>query len=447
MLRKVALPLFCSTLLIILTLFVLQRPAAATSETISTVINVNTFVDVLNNDGFCSLREAVIAANTNTASGATAGECPAGSGNDTINLSNGTYQLTIDIVGTDTPVTGDLDIDSELSIQGSTAGNTIVDSNVYDRIIEITSSGKATISNLWIQGGQENGYSGGGIMNSGQLTLTKSLFIANLSSSSGGGLFNSIGATALLKNVSFGNNISSNGAGIQNSGTILLDHVSLDFGTASGIGGGIANQGYATLQDVNVSFNTAEVNGGGISNSGIITLTRVTSNDNTVTNGNGGGFWNNSLFSLVNVTLSGNQANNGLGGGYFQSSAGGSFTNVTIANNTAGLGGGLYAVVTGLSMRNTLVVDNPLGGNCRVDTGTVTSLGNNLSSDNTCNLAFNQASDQNNITNPKVGPLANHGGATETHALLTGSLAIDHGSNTGCPEFDQRGFQTPGGWR
>jgi CSLREA domain-containing protein len=39
-------------------------------------ISVNTTNDTIADDGFCSLREAVIAANTNTTSGVTAGECP-----------------------------------------------------------------------------------------------------------------------------------------------------------------------------------------------------------------------------------------------------------------------------------------------------------------------------------------------------------------------------------
>jgi hypothetical protein len=39
---------------------------------------------------------------------------------------------------------------------------------------------------------------------------------------------------------------------------------------------------------------------------------------------------------------------------------------------------------------------------------------------------------------PKLGPLEDNGGATLTHALLTGSPAIDAGGPTGEP-FDQRG--------
>jgi hypothetical protein len=46
---------------------------------------------------------------------------------------------------------------------------------------------------------------------------------------------------------------------------------------------------------------------------------------------------------------------------------------------------------------------------------------------------------------PNLGPLANNGGFTQTHALLAGSPAIDTGTNTGCPATDQRGVTRPQG--
>ena len=56
-------------------------PAAARAATIT----VNSTADTAANDGVCTLREAITAANTNTASGAAAGECAAGAaGLDTI---------------------------------------------------------------------------------------------------------------------------------------------------------------------------------------------------------------------------------------------------------------------------------------------------------------------------------------------------------------------------
>jgi len=54
------------------------------------------------------------------------------------------------------------------------------------------------------------------------------------------------------------------------------------------------------------------------------------------------------------------------------------------------------------------------------------------------------------VTDPLLGPLANNGGSTQTHALLTGSPAIDAGNAGGCTDnlgvvlkTDQRGFHRP----
>jgi len=50
----------------------------------SATIIVNSASDVIGDDGACTLREAIVTANTDTASGGAAGECAAGSGADTI---------------------------------------------------------------------------------------------------------------------------------------------------------------------------------------------------------------------------------------------------------------------------------------------------------------------------------------------------------------------------
>jgi hypothetical protein len=47
------------------------------------------------------------------------------------------------------------------------------------------------------------------------------------------------------------------------------------------------------------------------------------------------------------------------------------------------------------------------------------------------------------MTIPMLGPLANNGGPTWTHALLPGSPAIDAGSGVHCQAFDQRGYDRP----
>lgn len=61
--------------------FWLGLPAYASST-----ITVNSTADTTIDDGVCTFREAIIASNTDTASGASPGECIAGNGNDTINF-------------------------------------------------------------------------------------------------------------------------------------------------------------------------------------------------------------------------------------------------------------------------------------------------------------------------------------------------------------------------
>jgi hypothetical protein len=86
------------------------------------------------------------------------------------------------------------------------------------------------------------------------------------------------------------------------------------------------------------------------------------------------------------------------------------------------------------------VADNPTGGDC---SDTFTSLGYNLDSDGTC--ALGAVGDISSGT-ANLGPLANNGGPTLTHALLIGSNAID-AVLAGCPPpaTDQRGAGRPYG--
>ena len=46
---------------------------------------------------------------------------------------------------------------------------------------------------------------------------------------------------------------------------------------------------------------------------------------------------------------------------------------------------------------------------------------------------------------PKLGPLANNGGMTKTHALLKHSPAINAGDDSIAPPTDQRGVKRPQG--
>lgn len=419
-----------------------------------TTLTVSSTADIRANDGKCTLREAIIAANTDSSSGAAAGECPAGSGADTIIIPAGTYTLTLLGALEDLAAAGDLDIRQDVTIQGAgtacasppNPACTIINANSIDRVFDITTTVLASLSKMQIQGGTDFGWGGAGINNNGILSMTQVLIIANNASALGGGLYNTAGARAQLDSVSFGNNQAGHGAAIYNAGGLTLTRVALTFDTASFSGGGLENYGDAFLADVNFSYETAGSNGGGIYNGGNLTLTRTTLNRNQATTGKGGGIYNGHEAWITNTTVSTNTASSAQGGGIYSLSYYDSWLlNATLYENGASSGGNFYRDTTGgknglLSLKNTLVANSTSGGNCAG--GAITSLGYNLDSANTC--VFSATGDLT-TTAPLLGPLANNGGKTWTHALLAGSPAINRiplGAN-GCGTTlttDQRGY-------
>src|SRR5574341_22687 len=120
--RPLFLILFVLLFLCLVGVLVGAAPARA-----STTITVSTTSDELNDDGQCSLREAIRAANLDMASGTTPGECPAGSGTDTIIVPSGIYTLTIAGTNEDAALTGDLDITNTVTIGGTSADSTLID--------------------------------------------------------------------------------------------------------------------------------------------------------------------------------------------------------------------------------------------------------------------------------------------------------------------------------
>jgi predicted outer membrane repeat protein len=167
----------------------------------------------------------------------------------------------------------------------------------------------------------------------------------------------------------------------------------------------------------------------------------TTISGNNATDEVGGGIENESDLVLVNVTLSGNSAP-AVGGGLFNDfEASAELTNVTITDNSAEeAGGGIYSAGLG-GVVNTIIAGNDLD-NCAfdVEAGAFDSLGHNLDDDGSC--PFSADGDQPD-TDPMLGPLADNGGPTQTHALLAGSQAIDTADDTACPDADQRGVTRP----
>jgi len=93
-----------------------------------------------------------------------------------------------------------------------------------------------------------------------------------------------------------------------------------------------------------------------------------------------------------------------------------------------------------------VIIANSSGGDCFNDTSGAlhANSSHNLIEDSSNACGLTDGVNDNIIgVDPKLAPLADNGGATETHALLADSPAIDQGDNAACPATDQRGMTRP----
>ena len=248
-------------------------PGAASAATIT----VTTTQDTLANDGQCSLREALSAAATDTASGPAAGECAAGSGPDTIVLGPNRYAISRPGID-DTNQAGDLDVvGGTVTIAGAGPATTI-DGGGIDRAIDVLLGGNLTLQNLTITGGK-------------------------------------VATSANGFNAGPGGNGGAGGPGGDSKGGA---------GVAGGGGGGVRSAGTLTLNGVTVTGNRAGDGGTG----GTGAIAGAGGNGGAGQNGGNGG-----------ESDGGNGGDGGSGGGVLN--AGGTATIIasTFTNNVAGNGG------------------------------------------------------------------------------------------------------------
>ena len=228
-----------------------------------------------------------------------------------------------------------------------------------------------------------------------------------------------------------------------NNGSLTLENMTIKGGKAH-IGGGILNNGNATLiiNNCTISGNEATWIGGGVAsyNAGDILLTNSTVTDNIGDKGGGVG-GSGANVTLINSTISANKGNSG-GALYVGYLAYFTIKHSTITKNEALTNDGPSAIATDdyyVYIHNSIVASNVGGvGNCDPnDKDYIYLYGNNWFDDTTCTGSANSG-------NLNLDPnLKDNGGPTKTHALLSGSDAIDAASDCFGVTTDQRGVSRP----
>lgn len=270
------------------------------------------------------------------------------------------------------------------------------------------------------------------------------------------------GTTAAVKGLTLANGYGWDLAGgVLNNGSLTLDHVTVKdnvMATSAGEfwkgGGGIYNGDGARLNliDSTVSGNQAGWSGGGIYAFFNTTTTIIRSTiSNNVSSDVGGGIRSLGNMNITNSTVSSNTATGWHGGAIFHTDGDMNISSSTIANNIApdwassAIFLGEYGtVVPTLTLTNTIITGNQWyaceqfasGGTVRLISG-----GHNVVQD----ASYNPTSSDLIVSNALIGPLADNGGPTLTHALLSGSPAVDAADDQSCPATDQRGVARPQG--
>ncbi len=353
-------------------------------------------------------------------------------------------------------------IDRDLTIVGvGTAAKLSGDGRV--RVVRVRAGAIVTLAGLIISDGAAR--HGGGILNAGTLTLVHVKVRNNRAGPDD--------PCGLRPDPTCGYRRGSRnvGGGIVNTGT--LDMVaSRVWGNRAANGGGIANDGTMTVTRSTIARNVAaqwgESWGGGIINAGTLTIRRSTIAKNAVVSGEGyaggGGIVNGGRLIVTESTISHNRVrgqNGGTGGGIangFEYGCCGAGEVLLAASTVTGNEtGGIYACLDceegspdTMTLRSSIVAGN--GRDC---VGTFASAGHNLigMSGRSCE-GFRHGVEHDRVgsaadpISPRLGPLADNGGSTLTHALRPGSPAIDHAGPGPCDtRYDQRGARRPQGVR
>ncbi|XSG77644.1 choice-of-anchor Q domain-containing protein [Herpetosiphon llansteffanensis] len=428
-------------------------------QAVHTTITVNTLVDdVTANNGTCSLREAIQAANTNLAVDA----CPAGSASDTIQLAAGSY--TLSLTGAESPQTGDLDLNGIIQITGVTSATSIIDANDIDRALEIT-GGNVSLRNLQVRNGFHTGpanefdtYGHGILHQAGSLIIDSSMVTTNgyitnstgvATSFFGGGIASLTGYLTITNSLVENNYVSAESMGNSGiGGGLYIDASTVQISNSSfrqssaGTGAAIYNDaGQLTIVNSTIGrhFNNGEFSGSIATDTG-----QTLVNDTQFVNNQPRAMW----LSSGSATVTGSIFNQNGGNGLFYCSKGGaisssgrlSVSNSRFIDNWANEGGAI-GVITG----TTTIDHSEFSGNdargfmagremCLGDGGTINTGQHGQVLLDSSTLAYNHADGFAagifHSTNPNPLIISNSTIVSNTNSLLTpdsGSIVENDG--------------------
>ena len=358
-------------------------------------------------------------------------------------------------------VSGSVSLTNSTVSRNSTAGYRSHGGGIFN------DSGSVSLINSVVSKNSTTGnqsYGGGIFTRSGSVSLTNSVLSGNsntggdgIDSSSGGAVNTSTGDISLINSTVDGNSTSGTGGGISTySGNVVLSNSTVSnnqttgtTGSAFSVGGGISNfRGNISLTNSTISGNSTtgdNGNGGGLSTFlGSVSLINSTVSGNSTTGNDSTGGGIRTFFgsvSLTNSTISGNSSI-GNGGGIFTANATVLIVSSTVTGNSSlAVGGGISLTADNfndderLTLRNSIVAGNTDNGTApdSLAVGDVTNdliVENSLIGDTTGSGVNNATGTGNILDQPALlGSLADNGGPTQTHALLSGSPAIDAGNN------------------
>lgn len=414
----------------------------------ATTITVTVTTDELQQDGDCSLREAVQSVNT----GQQFDRCGPRTHNDSlpagpylISLNTGDYSLSRTGPGENANSTGDLDLLTSVTIQGVSAALTRINGSALDRVLDIDPTDAATITvtlaNLTIENGLAPGGTnetdGGGIRNQDDTLHVRDSIINDntvqlgATVGSGGGIANT-GGTVHITNTVISNNrlVNGSGGGIYNnlSGTVTISGSTISGNRASiasgfSSGGGISNiNSSMDIMNSAISNNEADGFGGGISNfSSAMNIANSTITGNR-TDGSGGGIRNSGALSITHVTISGNTAD--------------------FDGNDTGSGGGIFSQVTNPVLKAVIISNNtdnsPQGGSITPDGyGSFSTAGYNMIGNLTSMTGITDSVNNDRVgVNPLLGTLT---GSPAYFPLQASSPAIDQIPAANCTFISSSG--------